>query len=281
MKVALFTKNKTDEHEAARAMLVDALRKRDIDIVDNWTPSVSIDVMVSIGGDGTLLSAVHRIGRSGIPVVGINFGHLGFLTTAGRDDIDKLADCLRNGDYTIERRTMLEVTLDGVASKGESAADDAMPNLKLVNDKVYALNEVYLHRLDQRPLLHTQVQVDGSMVATYAADGLIVATPTGSTAYSLSCGGPILAPGSGSLVITPIAAHTLTQRPIILSDNVVLRMRDEEPMVRYTLGVDSFVCTVSGSSVIEVKKADYCTRLLRIGHQNFFSAIRDKLMWGL
>ena len=145
----------------------------------------------------------------------------------------------------------------------------------------FALNEVYLHRLDKSPLLHTQVQVDGDMVATYAADGLIIATPTGSTAYSLSCGGPILAPESGCLVVTPIAAHTLTQRPVILSDNVHLRLRDEDPNVKYTLGVDSFVCTLTGSSIVDIRKADYQTHLVRIEHQNFFSAIRDKLMWGM
>lgn len=248
--------------------MVAELQHVGIDVVEHWSSGQPIDMMVSIGGDGTLLSAVHKIGDSGIPVVGINFGHLGFLTTAGRDDIHKLASCLKEGRYTIESRTMLQVTLD--AQSDESS-----------RPLLYALNEVYLHRCEQQPLLHTQVQVDGDMVATYAADGLIVATPTGSTAYSLSCGGPILAPGSGSLVITPIAAHTLTQRPIILSDDVCLRLRDEEADVRYTLGVDSFVCNMMGGSVIEIRKADFCTHLVRIEHQNFFSALRDKLMWGV
>lgn len=246
--------------------LVKELEKAGIDVVEQWRLGQPIDMMVSIGGDGTLLSAVHKIAGSGIPVVGINFGHLGFLTTAGRDDIQKLASCLKEGRYSIESRTMLDVRC--MIGSGEQR-------------HLFALNEVYLHRCELQPLLHTQVQVDGDMVATYAADGLIVATPTGSTAYSLSCGGPILAPGSGSLVITPIAAHTLTQRPIILSDDVCLRLRDEEDDVTYTLGVDSFVCTMSGSSVIEIRKADFTTQLVRIGHQNFFSALRDKLMWGV
>lgn len=265
MKVAIHTKNKTAEHAAGRQALEEALRRRGVDIVADWTPEKELDIMISIGGDGTLLSAVHQIGRAGVPVVGINFGHLGFLTTAGRDDIDKLCDCLCEGRYTIEHRTMLEVN---IFADGECR-------------QLSALNEVYLHRCEQSPLLHTQVEVDGDMVATYAADGLIVATPTGSTAYSLSCGGPILAPGSGSLVLTPIAAHTLTQRPVILSDNVHLRLRDEEADILFTLGVDSFVCQLRGDSVIEVHKADFRTRLVRIEKQNFFSAIREKLMWGL
>jgi NAD+ kinase len=265
MRVALFTKNDTKEHQAGREALIAALQQRHIEVVEPWNPSIGIDMMISIGGDGTLLSAVHQIGDCGIPVVGINFGHLGFLTTAGRDDIDKLADCLRDGRYSIEPRTMLEVQ---VHVGGECR-------------QLSALNEVYLHRCDDAPLLHTQVEVDDDKVATYAGDGLIVATPTGSTAYSLSCGGPILAPGSGCLVLTPIAAHTLTQRPVIVSDNVRLRLRDEEPGIRFTLGVDSYVCVLDGTSVVEVCKAPYSIQLVRIEHQNFFSAIRDKLMWGM
>lgn len=276
MKVAIHTKNKTDEHIRGQKSLEESFRRHGIDVVSNWNPSTSIDMMVSIGGDGTLLSAVHLIGGAAIPVVGINFGHLGFLTTAGRDDIDKLALCLNEGRYSIEHRTMLEVDVE-VGTRLDTHGSEVAPEFR----NLFALNEVYLHRLDKFPLLHTEVQVDGEQVATYAADGLIIATPTGSTAYSLSCGGPILAPGSGSIVLTPIAAHTLTQRPVILSDGVRLRLRDEEADVCYTLGVDSFVGTLAPDSVIDIRKASFQTHLVRIEHQNFFSAIRDKLMWGL
>lgn len=265
MKVAIHIKNNTPQHVEGVRALVEELGRVGIEVVEAWSHPQRIDMMISIGGDGTLLSAVHKIGDSGIPVVGINFGHLGFLTTAGRDDIEKLAICLNEGRYTIEPRTMLEVDLRESAERRT----------------LFALNEVYLHRQEQQPLLHTQVQVNGDRMATYAADGIIVATPTGSTAYSLSCGGPILSPESGCLVITPIAAHTLTQRPIILSDNVCLRLCDEDPEVKYTLGVDSFVCSMTGSSVIEIRKARFKTQLVRIEHQNFFSALRDKLMWGV
>lgn len=274
MRVAIHTKNKTAEHAEGRIALEAALKRLDIEVVDlemgeePWSEdegTCDIDFMISIGGDGTLLSAVHRIGRSGIPVVGINFGHLGFLTTAGRGDIERLASCLKEGRYTIEPRTMLKVKV----SEGGNERD------------IYALNEVYLHRRERRPLLHTQVFVNGEAAATYAADGIIVATPTGSTAYSLSCGGPILVPQSGCLVITPIAAHTLTQRPIVLSDSVHLTLCDEEKDIEFTLGVDSYVCTLNGDSIIEISKADFRTNIVRIESQNFFSAIRDKLMWGV
>lgn len=267
MKVSIYSRNNSvKESSDDLSVLRKALELRGIEVVEQWTPEQSIDMMISVGGDGTLLSAVHHIGPCGIPVVGINFGHLGFLTTAGRDDIDSLADSLQNGRYTIEQRTMLEVQIDSQNADKEI---------------LYALNEVYLHRVDSGSLLHTSVSVDGQKVATYAGDGLIVATPTGSTAYSLSCGGPILAPGCGAIVVTPIAAHTLTQRPLILSDGVCLRLRDQNSTVSYTVGVDSTVRSVVGDSVIQVRKADYSTSLVRIEKQDFFSAIRDKLMWGL
>ena len=285
MRVAIHTKNNTTEHSSGRKALIDALLRRNIQVLDRWEPGQQIDMLISIGGDGTLLNAVHLIGQAGIPVVGINFGHLGFLTTAGRDDIEKLAECLCEGHYSIEQRTMLEVIVSGPIDGTSDGYLDGRPENAtqgpIQSQTLYALNEVYLHRLAHSPLLHTQVEADGQQLATYAADGLIVATPTGSTAYSLSCGGPILAPGSGSLVITPIAAHTLTQRPIVLADSVHLRLCDVDPKASFTLGVDSYVCQLGATAHITIRKADYKTQLVRIGKQNFFSAIREKLMWGM
>ena len=264
MKAAIYTKDISTSQSEGRQALEAALRRRGIEVTDSWERNdgeePQIDILVSLGGDGTMLSAVHRIGRCGVPVVGINFGHLGFLTTAGRDDIDALADCLVEGRYSIEKRTMLEVRTSG--------------------EILYALNEVYLHRQESSPLLHTQVEVDGLEVATYAADGLIVATPTGSTAYSLSCGGPILAPGSGSVVITPIAAHTLTLRPLVVSDSSVIRLAGGDEGTVCTLGADSYVTDLKGRSVVEIRKADYEVSLVRMEQQNFYTAIRGKLMWG-
>ena len=268
MRTYIHIKNQSPEHESGRIALQQALRQRDIEVVDDLQHAEGVDFVISIGGDGTLLSAVHKIGDSGIPVVGINFGHLGFLTTAGREDIDKLVDSLKEHRYTIEPRTMLEVKLY------KQGQNEAIMTLS-------ALNEVFLHRCDNSPLLHARVESDGDMVANYAADGLIVATPTGSTAYSLSCGGPILTPNSGCFALTPIAAHTLTQRPVILADTVSLRLSVEDSDVRFALGVDSTMLTLDGCHVVAIKKAPYCTQLIRIDHQNFFSAIRDKLMWGL
>ena len=285
MRVAIHTKSITPEHASGRQALIEALQRRNIQVVSPWSPEQQIDMLISIGGDGTLLNEVHLIGQAGIPVVGINFGHLGFLTTAGRDDIDQLADSLRDGNFTIEQRTMLEVSVSGQidgSSDGylDGRSEPATQGLSQ-SRTLYALNEVYLHRLAHSPLLHTQVVADDAPLATYAADGLIVATPTGSTAYSLSCGGPILAPGSGGLVLTPIAAHTLTQRPIVLADSVRLQLSDLDPEASFTLGVDSYVCQLGHNAHIAIRKADYKTQLVRLGKQNFYSAIREKLMWGI
>lgn len=286
MKIAIYVRQKSGENLEGRRALESALRSRGMDVAEGWEGGEGacqregVDVVVSIGGDGTLLDAVHKLGGSGTAVLGVNFGHLGFLTTAGRCDLERLADCLRDGDFSIEKRGMLDVTVEG--------ADGF---------RCRALNEVYLHRDEKGRMLRTRAEVDGIGVATFVADGLIVATPTGSTAYSLSCGGPILTPDSGCVVVTPIAAHSLTQRPIVLNDSVVLRLWDEEGKVAtesrreglpegtekrgMILGVDSETYALRRDSVIEIRRADYELPLIRIGKQNFFSAIRDKLMWGM
>ena len=218
------------------------------------------DFLFSIGGDGTLLSSVQFVRSSNPaafpPILGINFGHLGFLTTVGKEDLGTMIDDLLAGHYSLEQRTLLQI-----------------------NDDSFALNEVFLHRSDESSLLRTQVFVDGDYVATYAGDGVIVATPTGSTAYSLSCGGPILTPNSRGLVITPISAHTLTLRPIIVPDTsrIVLRVENGG---QYTLGMDSRRRQMQGTVELTLQRAPFTISLIRMNTQNFFSAIREKLMWG-
>ena len=207
------------------------------------------------------------------PILGINFGHLGFLTTAGKENLATLVSDLLEGHFTLERRTLLAIrgTESGVSTLN------------------YALNEVFLHRPEDSSMLRTEVYVDDLYVATYAGDGVIVASPTGSTAYSLSCGGPILTPDCGCFVITPIGAHTLTLRPIIVPDSSSLRLvtvpsthhvntpKADEP---FTLGLDSRRVTLYGSATLELQRAPFAIHLIRMNTQNFFSAIRDKLMWG-
>ena len=245
------------------------------------------DYLFSIGGDGTLLSSVQFIHSTRPdafpPILGINFGHLGFLTTAGKENLSTLVVDLLEGRFTLERRTLLTIQTPALQSRPSGSVSTAPSPVN------YALNEVFLHRPEASSMLRTEVYVDDLYVATYAGDGVIVASPTGSTAYSLSCGGPILTPDCGCFVITPIGAHTLTLRPIIVPDSSRLRLvtvpashhagsrPSDEP---FTLGMDSRRVTLYGSATLNLGRAPFSIRLIRMNTQNFFSAIRDKLMWG-
>lgn len=245
------------------------------------------DYLFSIGGDGTLLSSVQFIHSTRPdafpPILGINFGHLGFLTTAGKENLSTLVVDLLEGRFTLERRTLLTIQTPAFQSRPSGSGSSAPSPVN------YALNEVFLHRPEASSMLRTEVYVDDLYVATYAGDGVIVASPTGSTAYSLSCGGPILTPDCGCFVITPIGAHTLTLRPIIVPDSSRLRLvtvpashhagsrPSDEP---FTLGMDSRRVTLYGSATLNLGRAPFSIRLIRMNTQNFFSAIRDKLMWG-
>lgn len=277
MKIALYFRHIDPDDQPAFGQLVDILAARGIESVtvrdgDTLQPC---DYLFSIGGDGTLLSCVQFVHTTGEdpfpPILGINFGHLGFLTTVGKENLAGMVDDLLAGNFSLEERTLLKVEN---AERGMTS---------------YALNEVFLHRAEESSMLRTQVFVDGLYVATYAGDGVIVATPTGSTAYSLSCGGPILTPDSGCLVITPIGAHTLTLRPIIVPDSAHLQLttipathHTTQPAARQqiTLGMDSRRLPLADATDLHVRRAPFSIRLIRMNTQNFFSAIRDKLMWG-
>ena len=280
MKTALYYRHIDEADRPSFDALLQNLVARGIDVchVSDGDSVQGADFLFSIGGDGTLLSSVQFVGTGGHPdslppIVGVNFGHLGFLTTAGRENLHALVDDLLEGRFSLEKRTLLQLsTLHSPLSTPS-----------------FALNEVFLHRPEESSMLRTEVYVDNLYVATYAGDGVIVATPTGSTAYSLSCGGPILTPDSGSLVITPIGAHTLTLRPIIVPDSASLRLvvvpathhnglaAADEPL---TLGLDSRRVTLRGAVSLDLCRAPFTINLVRMGRQNFFSAMRDKLMWG-
>lgn len=271
MKVALYHRLIDPSDAIALDQLVTELRQAAIDIfvVRDGDSVDGADYLFSIGGDGTLLSSVQLIRHSDPatfpPILGINFGHLGFLTTVGRENIATLVGDLLAGRFTLEERSLLQM---------ETSL--STPHTSLSTH--FALNEVFLHRGDAMTLLRTQVYVDGDYVATYAGDGVIVATPTGSTAYSLSCGGPILTPNSRSFVVTPISAHTLTLRPIIVPDTATLCLKVEG--TQFSLGIDSRREAMQGSASFDIRRAPFTIRLIRMNTQNFFSAIRDKLMWG-
>ncbi|MBR4391211.1 MAG: NAD kinase [Bacteroidales bacterium] len=223
------------------------------------------DLLLSIGGDGTILDAVPLIRDADIPVLGINMGRLGFLSSVAKDEISQTVDNLFQGRYATESRTLLEL----VAPQG--VFHDAFN---------YALNEINIIRNPEHSLLAIKVFVNDVFLNTYWGDGILMATPTGSTAYSLSAGGPILTPDARNFVITPIAAHNLTVRPIVIPDDSVVRIHVEGREKQFVFSMDSRVCALDTSVELVVRKADFCIRTVRMTDTDFFSTIRNKLMWG-
>lgn len=265
MKIALYARYLEESSRIHLLKLTDILNRNGVDTeeVTDKLPDTHYDFLFTIGGDGTLLSSVHILAGRDIPVLGINFGHLGFLTTAGRYDIDTLVLDLLAGRFSIEPRTLLH-----------AAASDGFATT--------ALNEVSLRRYDEGPLLSTlstDLYVDDDFVATYSGDGLIIATPTGSTAYSLSCGGPILTPNSACFVITPIGAHNLTLRPIIVPDSAQLRLVTHPKQKYFNLGTDSRSQRLLCGTELQLSREPFTIQLVRLHNQSFFKAIHQKLGW--
>ena len=223
------------------------------------------DLLFSIGGDGTMLDAVPLVGASGIPMLGINLGRLGFISSVAKEEIPQAIEQILKGRFTTESRTLLEL----VAPQG------------VFNDRVnYALNEINIIRNPEHSLLSIKVFVNDLFLNTYWGDGILMATPTGSTAYSLSAGGPILAPDSHCFVITPIAAHNLTVRPIVIPDDSEVRIQVEGRERQFVFSMDSRVCALDTSVELVVRKAGFGIRTVRLEGADFFSTIRNKLSWG-
>jgi NAD+ kinase len=225
-----------------------------------------IDITAVLGGDGTMLNALSRLGNFEKPVAGINIGTLGFLTSCKDDELDIFAAAVAEGRYTTSVRTLLEAIVYRKGQPGETFV---------------ALNEVTLARGDTGRLVSLRAQVDGELLNDYRADGLIVATPTGSTAYSLSAGGPLIAPSAAVFVITPICPHSLSQRSLVLSDESVIGLSSEDPesgpMLFTVDGRDS--TRIEPGDRIEVKKSPRTFRLLRLEDHSFYQALRQKLRW--
>ena len=224
-----------------------------------------IDCMISLGGDGTLLDTVTLVQNKGIPVLGINYGRLGFLANIGKEEIRSAIRALVQGTYVTEKRTLIHLDAD----------------IPIFNGMPYALNEFTLQKKDSSSMIKIHTYLNGEFLNTYWADGLIVATPTGSTGYSLSCNGPIVFPESGSLVITPVAPHNLNIRPIVIPDNNIISFEVEGR-------TDSFICTLDSRRVVvpkeaqlAVKKETFGINLIRLNENNFLQTLRSKLSWGL
>lgn len=224
------------------------------------------DLFFSIGGDGTILKAVTFVGDLGIPIVGINTGRLGFLATIQKAKIaESIAQILR-GDYKISERSLLSIS--------------TQPETEVFQGRNYALNEVAVNRKDTTSMIKVETLVDGKYLTTYWSDGLIVATPTGSTGYSLSCGGPIIDPSTNSLVLTPIAPHNLNARPLVIPDDQKVSLTVSGREKSYLVSLDSRIATLEIDTTILIERAPFTIKLVTLPEDSFIQTLRNKLLWG-
>ncbi len=225
----------------------------------------SVNYLFSVGGDGTLLETVALVRDSNIPILGINTGRLGFLTSVTTTEIEQAIEDVLVGNYKLDKRTLLSLETKN----------------NLFGEVNYALNEITLQKTDTSSMITIQVYLGGDFLNSYWADGLILSTPTGSTAYSLSCGGPIILPASGNIIINPIAPHNLNVRPIVIPDDTELTLKIEGRTENFLVALDSRSLTVPLSMELKIKKANHHINLIRLKNHSFLSTLRTKLMWGL
>ncbi|OYX85530.1 MAG: NAD kinase [Flavobacteriales bacterium 32-34-25] len=226
----------------------------------------SFDMLLSIGGDGTILRAATLVRDSGIPILGINAGRLGFLATVQKENIDKFLQVVIDKKYTLSKRTLLSLT--------------STPENEALNDINFAMNEVSVSRKDTTSMITIETYLNGEILNSYWADGLIISTPTGSTGYSLSCGGPILTPDVKSLVITPIAPHNLNARPLVIPDETEIMLKVSGREENYLVSLDSRITSVGNESVLTIKKTPFQINMVEIPNETFLKTLRSKLLWG-
>ena len=227
--------------------------------------SKQLDLMISIGGDGTLLQAVNYVGASETPVLGINTGRMGFLATMAQENALAALATFWQGTHALDKRTLLQLEDYGAPT----------------SETYFALNEVAFLKRDSSSMIAIHASINGSLHTTYWADGLIVATPTGSTGYSLSCGGPIVLPSAHNLIITPISPHNLAVRPLVVPDNAILSFKVESRNQRCLAAVDGRSRAIDTNVELTVRKAPFKAHLVQVGKHNIFDVLRQKLHWGL
>ncbi|MFZ6012816.1 MAG: NAD kinase [Bacteroidota bacterium] len=222
-------------------------------------------VFISIGGDGTLLDAVAHIGKAEIPVLGINTGRLGFLATISREETEHALAKVVQGAYSLDKRAVLQL----------------QSNQDIFGKLNFGLNDFTVVKKDTSSMITIHTFIDGEFLNSYWADGIIIATPTGSTGYSLSCGGPLIFPRSGNFVITPVSPHNLTVRPIVVSDSSEISFQVEGRSKKFLVSLDSRIATVDHTVKLKVSKADFKVNLIQLEGHHYFKTLRQKLNWGL
>ncbi len=283
MKQLLIFGNRYQQDDASTVLsLLSHLRERDMEVaveqdylrflsqgrevdaaafqVDNVPPA---DMALSLGGDGTFLTTVMWVARQGMPILGINVGHLGYLTAGRLAEGNDVIDDVLDGNYRIEERTMLEVSCDGARI-----------------EHPWALNEIAVLRHDTSSMLDMETRLRSHELTTYRGDGLIVSTPTGSTAYNMSVGGPILEPTTSCLVLAPISPHSLTMRPLVVRDDSEIMIRTHSRATHYEVSIDGEVTLCPTGSTLTIARAPYCARVVQRQGNNFAKTLRQKLLWG-
>ncbi len=241
-----------------RSIELDVLTEKELSAQD-------IDLVIGLGGDGTLLDTVALVGRSETPVLGINLGRLGFLSNVRLEEVDLALKAIRHGRYSLQDRSLLEVT----------------DHKDKLGDRNFALNEVSVHKRDTSSMIAVQVHLGADYLNTYWSDGLIISTPTGSTAYSLSAGGPIIYPTSDVLIINPISPHNLNVRPFVVPDHYTLTLQLEARSEFCLLNLDSRSTAIDGHSRVTIRRAGFTVKMVQMEDQDFLITLRSKLNWGL
>ena len=226
----------------------------------------SIDLLVSIGGDGTFLRTIEYVRDLNIPVMGINTGNLGFLATIKKENLDQAVEKIYNKKFKVENRSVIKVNSEEIG----------LPK----NLFPYALNEISVVRKDTTSMINIKTSLDGNHLNSYWADGLIISTPTGSTGYSLSCGGPVISPSSGSLVLTPISPHNLNARPLVISDETKIELSVSGREEKHLLSIDSNIFTVQNQTKITIEKPNFDFKIAHFSNNNFYKTLKEKLLWG-
>lgn len=286
MKVAIYSRGIDHDLKSQLILLLTELQRHDIEIllleslaaynldidqkgISHFSQSSqldeSVDCLISLGGDGTILDSVTLVRDKNIPILGINFGRLGFLAGIGKEELTLAVDALVAGTYVADKRSLLHVEA----------------NMPLFGDAPFALNEFVIHKRDTSPMIKINTYLNGEFLNTYWCDGLVVATPTGSTGYNMSCNGPIVFPDAASFVITPVAPHNLNVRPIVVPDSTIISFEAESRSDQIICSLDARREIVSKDIQIAIKREIFTVSLIRLNENNFLSTLRNKLTWGL
>jgi NAD+ kinase len=286
MKIAIYSRGHEQELKEELKELVDELNRNKISVILHSSlarfiqPDVlstvslfsghdelneTVDFLISLGGDGTILDTVTLVRNKNIPILGINYGRLGFLAGIGKEELGNAVDALVNRTYVVDKRTLIHLNA----------------NIQLFGDAPFALNEFSIHKRDISPMVKINTYLNGEFLNTYWCDGLIVATPTGSTGYNMSCNGPIVFPESASFVITPVAPHNLNVRPIVVPDNYVISFEVESRSEQFICAMDARREIVHKDVQLAVKKESFTINLVRLNENSFLSTLQTKLTWGL